>query len=164
MESVRERALITLRQSEDSAEVERIIKDPEIFARIAEDGHDIDSYNIDMGNCYMLVCLDDIVIGVWCLYPANRSTLNIHCNILKEFREHGKEAGRLILKWFVDECPEQYQKLNAEIPMIYPEVYHYTKNQGLIDEGINRLSIMKNGELIDQWRLGITRVEADVDG
>ena len=154
--------MITLRRSEDQQEIEGIIKDAELFSRIAEDGHEADSYNVSMDNCYMLILKDEDVIGVWWLYPANASTLNIHCNILKEHREHGKEAGRLILKWFVEECPEQYQKLNAEIPMIYPEVYHYTKNQGLIDEGINRLSIMKNGELVDQWRLGITRAEVTI--
>lgn len=153
--------MITLRRATNQKDVELILKDPEIFSRIAEDGHDIDSYNVNMDNCYMLVCNQDKIIGVWCLYPINKSTLNIHCNILKEFREHGKEAGRLILKWFIEECPRQYQKLNAEIPTIYPEVYHYTKKQGLIDEGINRLSIMKNGKLVDQWRLGITRAEVN---
>ena len=59
----------------------------------------------------------------------------------------------------VQEAPRQYEKLNAEIPFIYPEVYHFTKNFGFQDEGINRLSISKNGLLVDQWRLGITRQE-----
>jgi len=43
--------------------------------------------------------------------------------------------------------------------MVYPEVYHFTKGFGFQDEGINRLSISKNGLLADQWRLGITRQE-----
>ena len=109
--------------------------------------------------CYMMVMKDDAAIGVWNLYPINTVTLNIHCNILKEFREYGKEASVLILSWFITDCPKQYHKLNAEIPMIYPEVYHHTKNFGFKDEGINRKSIMKNGELVDQWRLGITKQE-----
>lgn len=154
--------MITLRRAAKIEEVQEIIKDPEIFSRIAEDGHNADVYNISMNNCYMLILEDDLIIGVWCLYPANKSTLNIHCNILKAHRKHGKEAGQLILKWFAEESPKQYQKLNAEIPMVYPEVYHYTKKQGLVDEGINRLSIMKNGELVDQWRLGITRAEVKI--
>ena len=161
MASRGERDLITLKRSEDKDEIEQIVKDPEIFARISEDGHDIDSYNISMDNCYLLVCLDERAIGVWCLHPANSSTLMIHLNMLKEFRNYGKEAGALIVQWFVETCPQQYQKMNAEIPMTYPEVYHFTKNQGMVDEGINRKSIMKAGELVDQWLLGITRKEAE---
>lgn len=151
--------MFKLVRAEAVEEVEVIIKEPEIFERIAEDGHELNNYTISMDNCYMLMKYDDKTIGVWCLYPANRSTLNIHCNILEEHRHHGKESAKLILEWFVNECPEQYQKLNAEIPMIYPEVYHYTKHQGMRDEGINRLSIRKQGQLVDQWRLGITRDE-----
>jgi len=148
-----------LQQAETAEEVETILKDPDIFDRIAEDGHNVVDYSVTMDNCFMLIVQNGNVIGVWCLYPANRTTLNIHCNILEQHREHGKEAARLILKWFVQESPEQYQKLNAEIPMIYPEVYHFTKHQGFQDEGINRLSIRKQGQLVDQWRLGITRNE-----
>lgn len=152
--------MISLRRAVTAEEVSPILKDEEIFARIAEDGHSADGYNISMDNCFMLIVKDNIVIGVWCLYPVNKTTLNIHCNVLKDYREHGKEAGRLILEWFSTECPEQYQKLNAEIPIIYPEVYHFTKSFGFRDEGINRTSIMKNGKIVDQWRLGITREEA----
>ena len=138
-------------------EVEEVIKDPELFARIAEDG--ISDFKVDMSNCYLLMKKDDITIGVWCLYPSNRSTLNVHCNILKEYRNHGAECRDLFLDWFRNECPKHYVKLNAEIPMIYPEVYYYTKKAGFQDEGINRQSICKDGVMVDQWRLGITREE-----
>ena len=152
--------MISLKRADTAAEVEVILKDPEIFARIAEDGVIAESYEIPMNQyCYMMVMDDDRVIGVWIIHPFNSSTLDIHCNILKEHRRHGKEAGRLILKWFKDQCPKNYVKLNAEIPMVYPEVYHFTKSFGFKDEGINRLSILKQGELVDQWRLGITRDE-----
>jgi len=151
--------LIHLERAETKEQVEAILRDPDIFARISEDGHISSDYDVCMTNCFMLIVDNGNVMGVWCLYPANRTTLNIHCNILEQYRKHGKEAARLILEWFVEESPEQYQKLNAEIPMIYPEVYHFTKNQGFQDEGINRLSISKKGQLVDQWRLGITRDE-----
>lgn len=151
--------MIHLVRSNDAEEVEKVLRDPEIFGRISEDGHKVDDYKVDMSNCYLLIMNGEEIIGVWCLYPLNRSTLTLHCNIIKQYREHGKEAGRLILKWFSDESPEQYQKLNAEIPMCYPEVYYFTKSFGFEDEGINRLSISKQGQLVDQWRLGITRDE-----
>jgi RimJ/RimL family protein N-acetyltransferase len=151
--------MITLKQAESVEEVDLILRDPELFDRIAEDG--IKNYQtpFDGHQRYMMIMKGDTPIGVWNLYPVNTATLNIHCNILAPHREHGKLAGHLILDWFVNDCPDQYQKLNAEIPKIYPEVYHFTKNFGFQDEGINRLSISKNGQLVDQWRLGITRQE-----
>lgn len=153
--------MILLRDAMNVEEVEAIFKDPELFERIAEDGIKPEDYVVpfDDHQKYLMIMNGDDVIGVWSLYPTNRTTLRIHCNILMPFREHGKEAGLRVLQWFVDECPRQYQKLNAEIPVIYPEVYHFTKNFGFHDEGINRKSILKKGEIVDQYRLGITRDE-----
>lgn len=151
--------MINLKKAETVEEVDFILRDPELFKRIAEDNTDDYETPFDGHQCYMMIMKDDDPIGVWNLYPVNSVTLNIHCNILKEHREHGKEAAVLILNWFITDCPKQYHKLNAEIPKIYPEVYHYTKNFGFKDEGINRKSIMKDGILVDQWRLGMTKEE-----
>lgn len=149
-----------LKRAETVEEADQILKDPEIFGRIAEDGIDEHETPFDGNQCYMMMYENDIPIGVWCLYPVNSSTLNIHCNILKRYRKHSKEARRLIIEWFFSDAPRQYVKLNAEIPCIYKEVYYYTKGGGFRDEGINRSSIVKSGKIIDQWRLGLTREEA----
>lgn len=151
--------MITLKPAETVEEVDSILRDPELFDRISED--DIEDYvtPFDGHQIYLLIVRGGLVIGVWNLYPANTTTLNIHCNILKEHRTHGHEASLLILNWFVNDCPSQYQKLNAEIPKVYPEVYHHTKKFGFKDEGVNRKSIMKKGKLTDQWRLGVTKKE-----
>ncbi len=152
--------MITLKRALTPSEVEPIIKNPEIFDRIAEDGVSMESYKITMDTCFMLILNDQQVIGVWCLHPENKTTLQIHCNILKEHREHGSEAALLVLKFFVDEVSKNYKKLNAEIPFTYPSVYHFTK-KWLKDEGVNRQSVMKAGKLVDQWRLGATRKEIE---
>jgi RimJ/RimL family protein N-acetyltransferase len=151
-----------LRQAENAEEVRAILTDADIFERIAEEGHSAEDFDVpfDGKQCYMIIEVEGKNIGVWCIYPVNRTTLNIHCNILKEYRNHGMAAGKLILDWFANESPEQYKKLNAEIPVIYPDVYYFTKKFGFEDEGINRQSIVKNGELVDQYRLGLTRSEA----
>jgi hypothetical protein len=153
--------LITLKKAETVEEVDSILRDPELFERIAEDGIEEYETPFDGYQCYLMIMHDDQAIGVWNLYPINTITLNIHCNILKEHREHSHEASLAILDWFVKECPKQYLKLNAEIPVIYPEVYHHTKKYGFKDEGINRKSIMKYGNVIDQWRLGVTKPEVE---
>ena len=84
----------------------------------------------------------------------------IHAHILKEHRKHALEAGTAIIGWFINEVHSDFKKLVAEIPVTYPDVYHYTKKFGFQDEGINRKSIMKKGQLVDQYRLGLTREEA----
>jgi len=152
--------LITLCKAETVEEVDAILRDPELFERIAEDGQG-DDYKtpFDGHQRYMMIMKEDQAIGVWNLYPVNTVTLNIHCNLLKNHRGYGVEASVLILEWFLTDCPKQYEKLNAEIPVIYPEVYYHTKKFGFQDEGINRQSIMKNGVLVDQWRLGATKPE-----
>lgn len=156
--------MINLRKAESVEEVSQILKDPEIFDRIAEDGQTLENMKIPFNGsqCYMLIELEEMIIGVWCLYPVNSSILNIHCQILKDYRQHAAEAAKLIVKWFAEEAPQQYIKLNAEIPVIYPDVYFFTKKFGFLDEGINRQSISKNGNITDQWRLGLTRDEAVV--
>jgi len=152
--------LIELRKAQEAAEVEKILSDPELLERIAEDGCPELSIPFDGQQCYMMIYSENKPIGVWCLYPVNGSTLNIHCNILSKHRKHGKKAGALIVNWFYRDAPDQYVKLNAEIPIIYPDVYAFTKRFGFKDEGVNRKSISKGGQIIDQWRLGLTKIEA----
>ena len=154
--------MITLKRAETVEEVDAILRDPELFDRIAEDGSEDYETPFDGHQCYMIIMSGEKAIVLWNLYPANMVTLNIHCNLLKPYRKYGRESSLLILEWFLADCPKQYEKLNAEVPFIYPEVYHHTKNHGFIDEGVNRKSIMKGGELVDQWRLGVTKGEVEM--
>lgn len=154
--------MITMKRAQAISEFDWILKDDEMFPRIAEDGILPEDFEIPMldSSCYWLMLNEGVVIGVWCFYPVNSSTLNVHANILKEHREHSKATSDLVLNWFADHAPAQYVKLNAEIPVVYKDVYNFTKKVGFTDEGTNRASIMKGGVLVDQHRLGLTRKEA----
>lgn len=151
-----------LRRAKEISEVWACLDD-ELFTRIAEDGMEPEnfSFNLDDGYFFMIE-VEGKDIGFWMLHHINSTCLSIHANILKEHREHALKAGDLIVKWFYNAAPSKYQKLIAEIPVIYPEVYHYTKKYGFHDEGINRKSIRKDGQLVDQYRLGLTREEASL--
>lgn len=154
--------MITLEPTNDLQEVINLLSDPELLGRIAEDGATTEDLKklVTDDQYYLMIKMNDESVGVWWLHESSSSTLDIHCNILKQYRKPAKSAGQLIIEWFLNKAPIRYQKLNAEIPVIYPEVYHYTKNHGFVDEGINRKSICKNGTIVDQWRLGLTRTEA----
>lgn len=153
--------MISLKQAESAEEAAIILKDPEIFHRITEDGQLIDDFIIpfDEHHLYLMIILDDTPIGLYNMHPNNLTTLTLHCNILKKYRDYANIAGHLFYDWILSECPEQFQKFITEIPVIYPEVYYYTKRFGFKDEGMNRLSTKKNGEYVDQWRVGITKQE-----
>lgn len=151
--------MITIRVAESVDEAALVLKNDELFDRISEEGQQIEDFIIpfDDQNVYMMVYWDDCAIGLYHLHPHNHTTLNVHCNFLKKHRDHAKEAGKLLYEWLIDEC--DFEKFITEVPFIYPEVYHYAKNFGFKDEGINRQSIKKQGQYVDQWRIGITKNE-----
>jgi len=63
--------MITLKKAETVEEVDLILRDPELFARIAEDGVDNYETPFDGHQRYMMIMKGDEPIGVWNLYPLN---------------------------------------------------------------------------------------------
>jgi hypothetical protein len=140
-----------------------IITEPELWSRLKEDGSNPDAYEPNMSptSLYLGIYVEDLLIGLFSFHQKNLSTIDIHANILKDYRKlYAKEAGRLAIAYFAYNTHNTVQKLVAEIPVIYKDVYHFSLNNGLVDEGINRKSILKDGQLVDQHMLGITKEEA----
>ena len=129
----------------------------QMWDHVCEDGHSLDAFDPKPNeNCW--VSIEDI--GMYNLHPHNSTTLEIHAFILPTKRkEHSKLTGQEILKWILDNAPKQYQKIIAQVPSIYPNVKDFCIKNGFQVEGVNRLSHKKNGEIVDQWLLGITREE-----
>ena len=152
-----------LKQITDPELIKSIITDPELWERLKEDGSNPDDYEPAMTEkaIYLGVYVEDLLIGIFSYHKQHNSTINIHANILQKHRkQYAKEAGRLAITYFAYDTHDTIQKLIAEIPVIYKDVYHFSLNNGLIKEGINRKSILKNGELVDTYMLGITKQEA----
>ncbi len=124
---------------------------------VCEDGHKIEDFDPKPEqNCW--VNIEDI--GLYNLHPHNSTTLEIHAFILPNKRkENSVLTGKEILKWILENAPKQYQKIIAQVPFLYPNVKDFCINNGFQIEGINRLSHKKNGKIVDQWLLGITREE-----
>ena len=146
----------------DTELIKGIMSRADMWDTVAEDGQDPDDYAPDVnGECWLLLTVDDKPIGAYCVHQRNAVTLEIHAQVLPEFRkEHSTESGTKVLKWILDntEC----QKVIAQIPAIYPNVKRFTESFGFQVEGENRMSYLKNGELHNQWLLGITREEIRV--
>ena len=125
----------------------------QLWDEVSED--DAEPFWPDVVNEFWIGIYEDGLSGIYRIHAINGVTWQIHALMID--RTHSKESGKKILEWFYDEGIGY--KLIAEIPVIYPNVYHFTKNQGFTDEGINRLSFMKDGKLVDTHRLGMTREE-----
>lgn len=146
-----------MKRTYDLEFINKVLNDPEMFPRISEDGQT----GIKITENDQLIWLEvEEKKGLYLLHKLSESTMQIHAHILKPYREDvAKQSGKDVLKWFLDNIPERINKLIAEIGVIYPDVYHFTKKQGFKDEGINRASLLKDGVFVDQYRLGITREE-----
>jgi hypothetical protein len=139
------------------------LKNPEIFERISSHGQNAEEFEIkiDDSNVYLLIRNKEEIAGLYHLSPHNQQTINMHCNMLKQHRYIANDAGLLVYDWILNDCNKQYTKFITEVPQCYPEVYFYAKRFGFEDEGTNRKSVIKNGTLIDQWRVGITKQEIE---
>lgn len=142
--------------------VNSIVTTPELWETVAEDGHDPALWEPDFDrDCWLLMSLEGLPVGLYQFKTVNAITLDVHPHILPEFRGSiGMEAGRKHLEWVYNHAPK-YKKLVATIPMIYRHVKLYANMLGYRDEGINRASFLKNGQIHDQWNLGITRDEIE---
>lgn len=143
---------------------EFIKNDPEAWDRVSEDGNKKEDFIITENPYFWWVgcyAKGKGMVGLFWLHHINNTTIQIHINVKKEHREkYAYECGESILKFFQKEL-KGYDKIIAEIPVIYPDVYYYAKKFGFVDEGVNRASYKKNNKIIDQYRLGITRSEVN---
>lgn len=131
---------------------------PEIFDCITEDG--VEDYFPDVVNEFWILMVTESgeIAGAYLIHKVNAPTYEIHAFMIPEYRAvYGKLSSQVILKWCLEEL--DFSKLVANIPQKYKNVYHFTKNVGFKDEGFNRSSFMKDGKLMGQYRLGITKDE-----
>lgn len=143
--------------------IKSVLTDPEMWERIKEDDNVLEEFIVpeDDKLLWLGVHTDDGLAGLFFIHNVNLTTIQLHAHILEPFRKkYAKEAGKLVITYFANEMSDRIQKLIAEIPVCYPDVYHFSLNNGLKNEGLNRRSMLKNGEYIDQHRLGITKQEA----
>ena len=147
--------------TEDMDLIESIIKDPEIWERASEDNIGSDTFKPMYDDyCHWLICRDNhTIIGIIYIHSETSVSFDMHIYTIKEHRKKGKEMTLLFFKWFLEKT--NANKLNASIPVFYPEVINFALNVGFKEEGLNRESYAHNGLIHDQQNLGITRKEIE---
>lgn len=143
----------------DTEIVEGFMRLPEIWGTVAEDGQKKDEFKADCsGECWLLMMSGTEFIGAYNLHSHNRITVEIHAHVLPIHRKkHSYDTGIAALSWIIENT--KYKKVVASIPVIYKNVKRFTCSFGFKEEGINRKSYLKCGEVVDQYLLGITRDE-----
>lgn len=145
-----------------SSSVAASIVDDELFDRIANSNcqkSDIARSYSD-SDIYIAAVDNGVLLGVVTFSPESSTTVEVHCNFIQEHRAKAYEAGKLIMRRFLDTYPT-VQKLRASIPETYPDVIGYAMKFGFIKEGIDRKSIAKGGNMIDRIYLGALRDEVE---
>ena len=139
-----------------------LMSDPELFDRIGDDDCKSPELNIEFGERDVIYgCFHDGVLsGVVSYNPESSVTVDVHCNFVKSKRDYALE----LVKMTVIDLFKTYKsilKVNACVPVCYPDVIGFCLKFGLIKEGIDRKSILKGGKLLDRMRLGATRNEIE---
>lgn len=151
---------MNLEMTQDMDLVKSILFIPEIWERAAEDGANQNEYEPSCGNMsgWLIVAEKEKPLGIILAHYDNTATLKIHPYLLKAFRFRGREMMNLLYEWFLS-LPEKLSKIIISIPETEKKVKNFANKVGFIDEGFNRESYLKNGNLYGQWCLGITRKE-----
>lgn len=107
---------------------------------------------------YLLPIHDDEVVGVFIVHRDSPCSYKIHANIPKQYRiEHSESACNSVIEWIWENI--NTNKINAEIPTIYPNVIERSLKSGFELEGILRKYYLKEGQECDVAFMGIVRPE-----
>ncbi len=152
---------LTASRTTDMELIRGVMSSSEIFAATAEDGaHETDIIIDPVSEAWVQILnSEDDLVALYNFHPHNSVTVEIHAQVLPEFRKrYSYETGISALQWVHDHAP-QYKKIIAQVPVVHANVVRFIERFGFRREGINRMSYKKNGKLMDQIMFGITWAE-----
>lgn len=92
-------------------------------------------------------------IGVFCFYPENGVTCEMHSAILPEYRGAGCWAARSAISWMFQNT--RTLKITTKVPTTDGRLFVLTLAAGFDLEGLSRGSLLRDGRLLDQHLFGI---------
>lgn len=135
-----------------------IVNHPSIVEAAFEDGQPSITPDV-VADCWILMQTESgLIAGVYNLAKIRQRAFEVHAYMLPEFREsYSKLSGYRFLEWCVNNV--EFDKINTMIPKTAKHVWHFTKKFGFKDEGFDRKSFLKDGKLVGQYIIGITKEE-----
>ncbi len=132
----------------------KVLEHPEIIDTISEDDGELDMPEKE--HIYLCGYDHDHLVGCFIMHKQNKTTIECHVQVIPKYRvKMADEFGDAVIQWMWDHTDAE--KCVAQIPFKYPNVKEFALARGFKVEGINRGSYRKNGELFDQWYMGIRR-------
>lgn len=147
--------MITLKPLDDLDLINRVILDAAVNDDISDDASKSTEIAALPSHFECLgIYQDHEIKGLFLLVPQNAITAEIHtCLLLR-----GKpafQAGELLLEYLFS----KYRKAISYTPSINKKALLYALRLGFKKEGILTQSFLKNGELLDQTLVGLTKGE-----
>jgi RimJ/RimL family protein N-acetyltransferase len=97
-------------------------------------------------------------VGVFFYHPHSAVLWEVHTCILPQFwGEAATQAARAGLVWMIENTT--CCKVTTHVPRTNQKARMFALRVGMKDEGVNRASFLKDGQLVDQYVLGITGEE-----
>ena len=138
--------------TQDYEAIKRIFNDKRIYEYLVDDltPEDIEP---PQGCVYLLSEDGD---GLVMVIPRNSVEAEVHIAVLPEARHKAYYYGKKAADWIFE---QGVHKITAMIPQTNQQVLKYCLKLGFQQEGINRMSFLKDGKLQDQFLLGLTKEE-----
>lgn len=113
---------------------------------------------VDHDQLYWMLISDDHPAGVFLVHAVNSVCYQMHtCLLPRIWGDGAAQAAKLLGDWVFNEM--NCMKLITAVPAYNRAAFRFAKAGGMTQEGINRASFMRNGKLIDQIMLGVTKEE-----
>jgi len=127
---------------------------------VSADGVECYTPNV-FGEYWIGLVADGMYVGVYRFHRLTNTTWEGHTHMIPEHRKaYSKACVKPIKEWMLENL-DGMEKINVTIPALYQNVVKFTESIGFVHEGRDRLSFMKNGELHDQIKMGMTRAELE---
>lgn len=146
-----------LERTHDMTLVRRIVRDPAIWPHIHDDGA-ADWEPVDHDAMHWMLVSDPEPVGVFLVHAQNSTTCEMHtCLLPCIWGVKAGAAAQMLAAWVFRET--NWRKLNTRVPAYNRLALRFARAGGMTQEGVDRASFLRNGELIDQIMLGITKEE-----
>lgn len=148
-----------LTRTHDMELVERLMRHPRVWPHLHDDGTPEDWKPIDHEAIYwMLVTVAGAPLGVFLVHPVNSFCFEMHTCLWPElWGVQAHRAALLLGDWVFSDTV--CRKMITNVPAYNRRALRFAKAGGMRQEGINRASFMRRGEMLDQIVLGVTKEE-----
>lgn len=137
-------------------EVKEVVLSPEFLPMLVEDGFS-GNFEPDMAEVWLLFEDGKEIIGLFNFTQITSICYEMHPMVYKKYRI---KYARQCMDWaFMFFLETGKNKIIVQVPSDRPELVNAAKNQGFIEEGVNRESVMKQGKIMNIIQLGITKSE-----